>query len=367
MLVRSPQRLRDRRGAAVLLLLAMMIALMGILSVVIDTSRLMALKSQMQTAVDAAALAGAFAIVDGAGDGARDVAIAYALKNYAEAEGVVVEPEDITFGVWDRDNWTFVPLPSAVGADAIDVQARRDVTNYLAWILGAPRSGAWARATAWTEAPVSETDCVKPWSIPMELIDANNDDTVEDWEIDAAVGDEFTLKSGTDDLDGSGIPSFFYAVVLPPFYDASRGEYRDVTRDKGGADYRQNISECDENPVGVGDSLVVEPGEMGGPTIQGARALCGEIVNTYCNPAGTYSPDGRPGMPIIATLWDSDVDPIGRKNVRVASLGSFRVVRAWKEPEPNDYAVVVGRFERMSASGTVSGNASTVSRTILVR
>lgn len=354
---------RDRRGAAVVLLVVMLAALLGILSVVIDTSRIMALKAEMQTAVDAGALAGILALSEGAGDGSRDVAIEYALKNFAEAQGVVVLPEDVTFGIWDRWNWTFIPLPSAAGADAIDVQARRNVINYLAWILGVPRSGAWARATAWDAAPVSEAPCVKPWALPEELLDLNNDDTVENWEVDEAIGDEFTLKSATggnaDTLTASGIPSFFYPVVLPPFWDASTQEYVDPAPQGGAAIYRENIATCLTELVGVGDSLLVEPGNMPGPTVQGATDLCATIVDTFC-----YGPDGELGVKIIAGFWDSDEDPIGRASVVVSTLAAFRLVQVYSQGQ---HGVVVGVFEEMITTGAVGSGATTAHKIILVR
>lgn len=355
--------LRDRRGAATVLLLVMLASLLGILSVVIDTSRLMALKAQMQTAVDAAAHAGVLAMIDGAGDGARDVAVQYGLKNFAEADGVVILPEDVTFGVWDRNSWTFTPLASAVGADAIHVEARRGVINYLAWILGVPKSGAWAEATAWAAAPVSESDCVKPWALPEELLDINNDNTVEDWEVDQAMGTEFTLKSATggagDELGASGIPSFFYPVVLPPFWDASTEEYIDISGEGGAAEYREDIGTCNPHNVGVGDSLLVEPGNMPGPTVQGARDLCTQIIDTYC-----YGPDGELGVKIIAGFWNSDTDPIGRSAVEVATLAAFRLIQVYPQGQ---HGVVVGIFEEMITDGNIGPGATTLVRPILVR
>jgi hypothetical protein len=354
---------RDRRGAAVVLLIVMLAALLGILSVVIDTSRIMALKAEMQTAVDAGALAGVMALSDGAGDGSRQVAIDYALRNFAEAEGVVVLPEDVTFGIWDRWNWTFNPLPSAAGADAIDVQARRGVVNYLAWILGIPRSGAWARATAWAAAPVSEAPCVKPWALPEELLDLNNDNTVDDWEVDEAIGDEFTLKSAVggnaDSLTSSGLPSFFYPVVLPPFWDATTQDYVDPAPQGGAAPYRENISTCLGELVGVGDSLLVEPGNMPGPTVQGATDLCAAVIDTYC-----YDADGNIGVKIIAGFWDSDVDPIGRSAVEVATLAAFRLTRVYSQGQ---HGVIVGIFEEMVTTGAVGPGGSTAVKIILVR
>ncbi len=67
---------------------------------------------------------------------------------------------------------------------------------------------------------------------------------------------------------------------------------------------------------------------------------------------------------MIAAFWDSDVDPIGRSTVRVARLGSFRLIRAYPEAS---HSMIVGRFEGMVTSGTVGNVSTTLRRPILVR
>lgn len=353
-----------------MLMVVVMVAVMGVAAVTIDVTRLMAIRAELQTAMDAAALAGALELGQGGGDASRDTAIAYANRNTAETDTVQLQPDSVVFGNWDPLNRTFTPLPNAVGANAIDVRTSKPVGTYFGWVLNFFDVSAAAGATAWAASPVSESRCVKPWAVPEELLDEDNDGTVEQWEVDLAVNTqrEFVLKGGaggnSPDFSDTGIPSFFYPLVLPPFYDASTGEYRDLSGEGGAAEYRESIATCDPNPIGVGDSVMVEPGNMPGPTVQGARKLCGEIVGSYCNPSGLYSPDGEPGMPIIAGFWDSDVDPIGRSAVEVATLGAFRLMRVYSESQ---HGVVVGRFERFISSGGVGTESTTLIRPILVR
>jgi len=343
---------------------------MGVAAVAIDVTRLMAIRAELQTAMDAAALAGALELGTGGGDASRDTAIAYAARNTAETDSVQLAPEAVVFGVWDPLGRTFTALPSAVGANAIDVRTTKQVGTYFGWVLNFFDVRAGAGATGWAASPVSEATCTKPWALPEELLDEDNDGTVEQWEVDLAVNSqrEFVLKGSpggqSPDFADTGIPSFFYPVVLPPFYDAETGEYTDISGEGGAANYREAIGNCDPNPVGVGDSLMVEPGNMPGPTVQGARDFCVEIVDTYCNPSGLYSPDGEPGMPIIAGFWDSDVAPVGRSAVEVASMGAFRLTQVYPEGQ---HGVVVGRFERFIAPGEVGNQATTLIRPILVR
>jgi hypothetical protein len=276
----------------------------------------------------------------------------------------------VEFGVWDPVAMTFTALPNAVGANAINVSTRKNVGTYFAWVMNFLDVSAAARATAWSASPIGATDCVKPWAIPQELLDLDNDGIVEEGEVDWAVNtkQEFVLKGGTGgqtpDSMQSGIPSFFYPVVLPPFYDAGTGEYADVSGEGGAAEYRDAIAQCDPNPIGVGDSLMVEPGNMPGPTAQGARDLCGEVVATYCNPSGLFSHDGEPGIPIVVGFWDSDVDPIGRASVEVATLGAFRLMQVYPQGQ---HAMVVGRFERLISQGEVGNQQTNLIRPILVR
>ena len=80
----SPKRSRlhrNRRGAAAALFLVMTVALLGVMAVTIDVTRLMAIRAELQTAADAAALAGVIELLNDGGDSSRDTAIAYAARH----------------------------------------------------------------------------------------------------------------------------------------------------------------------------------------------------------------------------------------------------------------------------------------------
>ena len=361
---------RNRRGAAAALFLVMTIALLGVMAVTIDVTRLMAIRAELQTAADAAALAGVIELLNDGGDSSRDTAIAYGLRNTAETDAVVIAPEDVTFGTWDPFTSTFTELPGAAGADAMAVIARKQVGNWFAWALNILNAGAGVRAIAWAEAPIDETnDCVKPWAIPEDMLETDGFEGISQNDVDMAIAlrKRFILKSASgqtavDLYAESGFPSFFYPVVLPPIWkcegvDCGDGHYQDVSG--GAAVYRGNIASCNNDMVGAQDSLLVEPGNMPGPTVQGARDFCPRIDGTYC-----LNDDGTIGVPMIAAFWNKDTNPIGRTTVEVARMGCFELMEVYPE---GSHGVIIGEIVKCQAPGEVGNHATNLYKPILVR
>src|SRR5687767_15955676 len=90
-------RLRNRRGAIVVMTGIFIVALMMIAAISVDASRIFAAKNELQTAADAAALAGAVQLLEdstGAGDSAR----VYAMRN--QVENRAIDSVDVAYGVW---------------------------------------------------------------------------------------------------------------------------------------------------------------------------------------------------------------------------------------------------------------------------
>jgi Flp pilus assembly protein TadG len=364
---------RNRRGAAAALFLVMTVALLGVMAVTIDVTRLMAIRAELQTAADAAALAGVIELLNDGGDASRDTAIAYGYRNTAETDAVVIAPEDVIFGTWDPFTNTFTPLPGAAGADAMEVKARKTVGNWFAWALNIIDAGAGVRAIAWAEAPIDETkECVKPWAIPEDMLEMDGFEGISKNDVDMAIAlrKRFILKSASgqtaEDLYAeSGFPSFFYPVVLPPSFKCTvhgpercaEGHYQDA---QGGANvYRTNIATCSNDLVGSQDSLTVEPGNMPGPTVQGARQFCPRIDGTWC-----LNDDGSQGVPMIAAFWNKHKSPIGRTEVEVARMGCFNLMEVYPE---GSHGVIIGEIVKCQAPGEVGDNATNLVKPILVR
>jgi Flp pilus assembly protein TadG len=353
---------QDKRGTTVVLVAFLLVGLFGMLAIAVDVARLIVSRNQMQLAADSGALAAAVSVLQGDTLGAPDSAVVYALANYADT-AAMLEDSAVVFGVWDPDSSEFEPRAVPWNTNAIRVRTAQSSTNLVAWILGSQLSGARAQAYAVFAAAVSETTCEKPLAVGRGLIDTDNDGVITEEERILALGTTFVIKPAESPSDA---PSFYYAVVLPPYYDASTGSYSFLDDSTIGAGaYRKNIATCNPDLVGVGDSLLTKPGANFGPTNQGFRDLCGQIdALGTCNPTGAYSPDGLPGIPILAPLWDARVNPIGRAAVEVTDIAAFRVTFIHTVAAR---VKVEGRFIRMVDGGAAAPGVGLVERPILVR
>ncbi len=352
----------DEKGVTIVLVAVMMLSLLGLMAVAVEASRLFASKSQMQTAADAAALSAAVAVIRGDTLAAPDSAVAYALANQADA-AAMSEDSAVLFGVWDPVSLAFAPQATPSGANAIRVRTGQTRANLIAWVFGAPNLKVQALSIAMFGGTVTSATCNKPLAVAAQLIDVNGDGTITQDEINQALAaGEVVLKPAQSLADA---PSFYYAVVLPPFYDSSEGTFSALNDSiKGSLGYRANLGGCNPDLVGVGDSIWTIAGAMKGPTIQGLRTLCGEIVAEQCNPSGAFSPDGLPGIPVIAPLWDSRVTPIGRTALEITDLAGFRITGVISVTSTVE---VRGFFMRMANSGTVAPGVGLLQRPFIVR
>ncbi|MFW6168899.1 MAG: VWA domain-containing protein [Planctomycetota bacterium] len=88
------RRLQRRKGTILVLSAAMMVGLLGMLALSIDTGYIYTTQSQLDRAVDAAALSGASALVDGT-DATEESVVEYLIRNpVGEPDGIVAEDLD---------------------------------------------------------------------------------------------------------------------------------------------------------------------------------------------------------------------------------------------------------------------------------
>jgi len=85
-----------------------LVALLGIAAFAIDLSMVYVAKQQLQTAVDAAALAAVARMRWGPdGDAIRTDALAVAQENLVLGDGVIIEPDDVLIGLYDQASGEF--------------------------------------------------------------------------------------------------------------------------------------------------------------------------------------------------------------------------------------------------------------------
>ena len=346
--------LASERGAVLVHVAIALIGLMAFSAFVIDYGVLWAARRQAQNSADGAALAGAISLAfvnfnDQAL--ARQSALDVALLNNVWGQDPDVTPADVTFPVCPPGS------PGAGTNSCIRVDVFRNqraggspLPTFFGRLVGINDQGV--RATAMAGALFgNSTDCVKPFAIPDKWLEQRNDlgppgwseeDTFERYQRDETVltptadyydpgagytpdsvnlgggdyGRYIELKAGNP--NSAIAPGWFHPVVI----NAAEGP--------GGANYRENIAQCDPTVIGPGTVLDVEPGNMVGPTAQGMRDLIA------LDPYAEWDPDlngsGRGGISggcmaartctisprlVAIPVFDPDAYDLGRASGRV--------------------------------------------------
>ncbi len=112
------------RGAVVIFVAVALVALLAMLALVVDLSRVYWVRAELQKAADAAAFAAAAELPDLIAVEAE--AVLYGQLN-VPGLGTIIAPADVVVGHWDAGTKTF--LPGASPLDAVWVQAQRSEAN----------------------------------------------------------------------------------------------------------------------------------------------------------------------------------------------------------------------------------------------
>jgi hypothetical protein len=409
-------KLKARRGAVVVLLGIMIVALVSVSAISIDFSRLWSLRNELQTSADAAAHAGAIQLSapNNAGN-TISTATAYANVNLAMAGTVTVD--SVELGDWDDAVRSFTP--GASHTDAVRVVVSRQSTGLIMGLMGVAAPRIKARAIGWADAPISDAvGCIKPWAVPYVVLmyrlnlyhNSVNPGTYsppDSWanltrpfdQVDdiAALGNmtvaqrTFNLKMGSTNPNGangindsvtSAMPGNYNAVILPKLRD-SAGVATSPTPQGGADNYRDHISGTSCEALNIGDVLGTQPGNMTQPTIQGVTGqapatgpgfctqLKGETDNTNINdPTFGDCLDANGTQPSIkAAFYYCSSGCGGASEVTVKLLGSFTLMKIYPRQKNGvfDKAEIVGVFNPTGDPGTVGAGSTTYVRPIIVR
>jgi Flp pilus assembly protein TadG len=319
---RTDERQLAERGSALIMVTVAITVLIAFAIIAIDGPILMTTKGQLQAAADAAALAGASGLLDGSRDVAIDRAIQFAALNNAvenTLQPVVIGPEDVTF-----------PQADIIRVQTHRTQAKGDALRTYFMRLVVPMHTNTADVTAVAEAQwydICGTRCMKPWCVPDRWEDANGNGTYDAGEVYQAgvtsymaprdVGLSITLKVGNP--QDAIAPGQFFPVCYPPM------DYPGESPLTGSSWYRTFIAECEPYSVGPGDRLLMQPGNMVGPTRAGMQDLTAQDPGAYWDTGRRTVRGSTWGMSpriVLVPFFDPTQPPgPGRDWVRVTRVG----------------------------------------------
>jgi Flp pilus assembly protein TadG len=349
---------KNRRGATLILVALVSGMLLTFLAVVVDMSRMYNQKNELQTAADAAALAGVISLVRGDTLQVPDSAVAFGGRNQVLQSNITVAPADVICGIWDAPTQTYTGDSPHCGKNenAVTVTTRDSARYIFAGLLGSSKQvTAIARAYA---AYVGATNCVKPWAFPYslltKLLQPGNPDTLRDLtDLDIANSRTFTPAQLTfqlkSDAPPTGSGNFGSLDVPNPDPNAPNN---------GGSLYRYNIANCNPTSLGPGDSALTLTGNMVGPTVQGANLFCQPLANN----GDCYNTDGTVGIIMKAALWtQATANANGTYWVVIKQIVAFKLMSVTQQ------AVVTGYFLPITGGGGITLTKTTIQRPILVK
>ena len=140
----SPRR--PRRGAVIVLAAVLLVALLCVVAFAVDFGYIVMVKTQLQNAADAGALAGAGSLRDGSAE-AKNSAETFAEMHPVANLNVDVKPtQDIELGRWDHRAFAFSSAEEEV--DAVRVTCRHSARLFFAKVFGKTSADLSASAVA---------------------------------------------------------------------------------------------------------------------------------------------------------------------------------------------------------------------------
>ena len=421
--MRAMRRFRNRKGVFVVLFGILFTVLMAAGAIAIDFSRIWAMRNELQTAADAAALSGAVQLNKPPKNLYFDVDTAargIASKNLAMGAPTTVD--SVVWGQW-QDNATPPHFnPGVVPANAVQAWVSHSTRGLIMQALGITAPTVHANAIAWADAPISTTNCIRPWAIPYEVLmgrvnllrtddpSISGDpysranltrpfDPINDMNA-LRNGDpanlRFTLKLGQNSNANNGAidtgtlvngqPGNFQAVALPKYWDFATQSLANPGPNRGGSAYGDAIAGKNCYSIAIGDSLMTETGNKVGPTVAAADksnnqtapyGICDSIIDDKQDPVNNgkcmnaANPLGY-GVEIKAAFYFCPSSCQGRSTVGVNLLGSFTLEKIYPNgdtgPTPQwDRSQIVGVFNPVSDIGPIGGTSSTLFKIILVK
>jgi len=358
------------RGQVLLVFVLALLALLGIAALGIDAGYMYTVRHELQRSTDAGALAGASAFFDGSWSDS-------AIRALADARARVFASKDkVATSTLSPGSEISVAFPSA---ERVRVAASRTVPLFFSRIFLGPTKTITAYSVA--EASVVDTNVkgLKPWGIPFPWEDTNGNDLfdpgetvhrdcpegVSDPSRYFCPGTRVILKIGTPQNSSQNTSTL-------PSLQQEPGHFFALDFDGSGASgYRDAIEGESTYPVSIGDSIALEPGNMVGPTVQGARTLLDADPTSHWNAASTlpegdrfHGADGSwMNSPRVIRIPVYDPEAAlsnGKTSMVVAGFAGF-----WIESIEHHQGTVIGRYIPMRAFGQAGPSAGPTAGPVL--
>jgi hypothetical protein len=315
-------------GAVIILVVLVLLALAGAAALGIDVGVLYTAQAQAQNAADSGALAcaGHMLVVNklnqGAVDKLRKQGRDFANLNNVLTSAVNITMDDVTLDLDAQRCRVCVPRTAARG---------NPVPTFFAKAWNRQSVDIMACATA-EVANARTSNCIKPWALPDAFDDGNGNGAY-----DAGEYYEQGVTSYGTDYRNNGLDVGLPLTIkqADPNDAIAAGQFFPIDLpleglpDVGGDKYRYNIVTCNPIPVGIGDTLVTENGNMIGPTQQGVDQLINMDPNAFWDDAigeianSAYGSASSPRIIRIVFFNPADPPISGKTTVVVTNIASL--------------------------------------------
>jgi hypothetical protein len=311
-------------------------AFLAATTLAIDVGMFATARSQAQNSADAGALSGAVALYfddynnRSASGPAVQSALSASRSNDVIHTQVKVEPGDVTFPISPAG------LNNRVHVHVYRTNGRGNALQTLMGrFFGVKTVNIDAEATA-EASPANAMTCVKPFTIPDKWIEKQdpggfdsltstfdmydnhgnpleNQDIYIDADHDGYTGYNAIRDKGMELMIRAGtgndiMPSFYFSYAMGGL--------------TGADDYRWNIANCNTTIMGYGDLLLMEPGNMMGPTLDGIDDLLAQDPSAYWDTGYNRVVTTKTPSPRVVAipLYDPVYYDTGKLNGRTADL-----------------------------------------------
>ncbi|WP_034640561.1 pilus assembly protein TadG-related protein [Desulfovibrio inopinatus] len=366
---------KENQGGMVVVMAALaLVALAGFSAFAVDYGLIHYKKSQLQTAADSAAMAGASVLMASGGDvnEARTAALDYARRNLVSADNPTSAVVDADVIFYRNGTQTVIDPNQIEVAVGLEADRGNALDMVLARVLGKNETDIEAVARA--ESFCSDaSSCLKPFSPPAKFTFDDSCDSNKKYKNNGLLDPDSACEVASVSVQGYSENDIGAAIVLKlsSLGDAvNHGQYYPIdypalnrgTPVPGASMYRTNIQGCqgsNQTQVFEGDTIQVEPGNMVGPTKQGVEALIAQDPGAYWDSAsdsikGSIFDDPLRSPRVVAIPFFDPTQPpsSGRNMVVVHQLAAVFIESYSKHSE------VMGRFIRGLADSPNRSGAS---------